>query len=207
MADYSKPVPGVAFSGPNRFLSNMYPANISLQKPVFKFPEACKPYWMHFLSGDIVFKSTEHAYQACKSGDPGYADLILSQDKAVKTKMLAHKLIPSQFSLMERFHDNKVELMRWLNYEKFYQNKHLADKLLATSGEIVEENTWGDTFWGVSGGKGKNMLGKILMEVRDSLRFKKKLGDLMSHADDKPVSAMPDNIRSAQEFSERVRSN
>ena len=42
--------------------------------------------------------------------------------------------------------------------------------LLATGkATLVEGNSWGDTFWGVCRGKGKNMLGKILMRVRKRL--------------------------------------
>lgn len=36
--------------------------------------------------------------------------------------------------------------------------------------ELVEGNTWGDTFWGVCKGKGRNELGKILMKVREEFR-------------------------------------
>lgn len=32
--------------------------------------------------------------------------------------------------------------------------------------ELIEENTWGDTFWGTVNGVGKNKLGLILMDVR-----------------------------------------
>lgn len=44
-------------------------------------------------------------------------------------------------------------------------------QLLATGTRYLEEtNTWGDTYWGVCEGKGLNMLGKTLMQVRDELR-------------------------------------
>jgi len=33
--------------------------------------------------------------------------------------------------------------------------------------ELIEGNKWGDRFWGVCKGKGKNNLGKILMKIRD----------------------------------------
>ena len=32
--------------------------------------------------------------------------------------------------------------------------------------ELVEGNTWNDTLWGVCEGKGRNILGIILMEIR-----------------------------------------
>ena len=54
---------------------------------------------------------------------------------------------------------------------KFKQNPGLAEKLLNTGErELVEGNQWGDTFWGVCSGKGENVLGKILMQVRLEIR-------------------------------------
>ena len=43
--------------------------------------------------------------------------------------------------------------------------------LLKSTGEqeLVEGNSWGDTYWGVCKGEGKNKLGKILMRVRTEL--------------------------------------
>ena len=54
---------------------------------------------------------------------------------------------------------------------KFTQNSELAKKLLETDNKYLEEtNNWGDRFWGVVDGIGKNMLGHVLMEVRRSLQ-------------------------------------
>ena len=36
--------------------------------------------------------------------------------------------------------------------------------------ELVEENTWGDRFWGVCRGEGKNHLGRLLMQVREEMK-------------------------------------
>lgn len=54
------------------------------------------------------------------------------------------------------------------------------EKLCSTTGEIVEWNNWGDTYWGaiatltkdgtivpVEPRKGLNNLGKLLMKIRD----------------------------------------
>jgi predicted NAD-dependent protein-ADP-ribosyltransferase YbiA (DUF1768 family) len=55
--------------------------------------------------------------------------------------------------------------------DKFTRNQDLKEQLIATGNEeLVEGNTWGDIYWGVSRGRGKNMLGKILMRVREELR-------------------------------------
>ena len=48
-----------------------------------------------------------------------------------------------------------------------FRNPHLKELLLATgTAELIEGNTWNDTYWGVCNGKGKNMLGKTLMDCR-----------------------------------------
>ena len=41
--------------------------------------------------------------------------------------------------------------------------------LLAVSEPIIEDNTWGDTYWGRCRGTGSNHLGQILEETRDAL--------------------------------------
>jgi ribA/ribD-fused uncharacterized protein len=67
--------------------------------------------------------------------------------------------------------DVKLGIMRDLVSRKFKQNKDLRLMLEATGDqELVEGNTWNDTFWGVCNGEGCNWLGKILMEVRDGTR-------------------------------------
>ena len=66
--------------------------------------------------------------------------------------------------------DIKLEVMHGLLVQKFWVKTPLAKKLLETgTQELVEGNTWGDTFWGICEGKGKNNLGKLLMKVRSSL--------------------------------------
>lgn len=46
--------------------------------------------------------------------------------------------------------------------------------MLTGDAELIEGNNWGDTFWGVCNGRGENMLGKLLMEIRDYLRAQTK---------------------------------
>ena len=68
------------------------------------------------------------------------------------------------------FFDVKVKLMFDLVTEKFKQNPELKQKLLETGNqELIEGNTWNDTFWGVCNGQGQNWLGKILMLVRSEI--------------------------------------
>lgn len=64
----------------------------------------------------------------------------------------------------------KDDIMYQVVKAKFEQNEDLKEKLLNTEDEYLEEgNTWNDTYWGVCRGRGKNMLGKILMRVRAEL--------------------------------------
>lgn len=54
---------------------------------------------------------------------------------------------------------------------KFFQNESIQSILLQTGNqELIEGNSWRDTYWGVYQGTGKNKLGKILMAVRDELQ-------------------------------------
>jgi len=68
------------------------------------------------------------------------------------------------------FQGRKVSAMREISWAKFSQNTELGNKLLATGERYLEEtNWWGDDTWGVYQGKGENLLGKILMDIRARL--------------------------------------
>lgn len=54
---------------------------------------------------------------------------------------------------------------------KFSQNEDLLKVLLDTTEELVYSST--DNYWGIGGdARGKNMLGRLLMQVRENLRNK-----------------------------------
>ena len=54
---------------------------------------------------------------------------------------------------------------------KFTQHAELRQLLLDTQDAKIIEHTENDDYWGDGGdGKGKNMLGKILMKVREELK-------------------------------------
>lgn len=60
----------------------------------------------------------------------------------------------------------RVKVMRELLAHKFVWPVN-AEPLEATRGSIlIEGNTWGDQFWGVCRGRGENMLGRLLMDIR-----------------------------------------
>lgn len=65
----------------------------------------------------------------------------------------------------------KDDLMRRAVRAKFEQHPDLRAVLLETGDALLVEHTANDAYWGDGGdGTGKNMLGRILMEVREELR-------------------------------------
>ncbi|CAG8542929.1 6197_t:CDS:2 [Funneliformis caledonium] len=64
-----------------------------------------------------------------------------------------------------------VKVMEWVVRCKFEQHRFLARRLLETGDKRLVEHTEVDKFWGDGGdGSGKNMLGEILMRVRQHLK-------------------------------------
>ena len=56
---------------------------------------------------------------------------------------------------------------------KFTQHETLKSLLLSTGEAKIFEHTENDSYWGDGGdGSGKNMLGRILMEIRAELQAK-----------------------------------
>ena len=69
----------------------------------------------------------------------------------------------------------KDSIMEELIRSKF-QDRSLAFMLWSTgSKELIEGNSWHDTYWGMCNGVGRNQLGKILMKIREEIRIKNYL--------------------------------
>lgn len=113
-----------------------------------------------------VYPTVEHAFQAAKTHNPTSRELIRCAPTPSKAKYLGRRV-----TLREDWDEVRLEIMMRLVVEKFDRHPDLAHKLRATGHQaLVEGNTWGDTFWGVYEGNGKNWLGLILMWVRAQLR-------------------------------------
>lgn len=82
------------------------------------------------------------------------------------SKAMANNLRRLGFQKPE-WEDIKIKIMLELLQIKF-QNPEML-KLLKSTGDkyLVEGNDWGDIFWGIDNGVGKNMLGLALMYLRD----------------------------------------
>ena len=115
----------------------------------------------------IPYLNSESAYQACKTLDMEARKEFSSVSGGV-AKRLGRKL-----TIRPNWDDGvtKVECMELCLWAKFQMNPDLKAKLIATGdAELIEGNTWNDTFWGVCNGKGQNILGKLLMEIRKNIQ-------------------------------------
>ena len=136
---------GGALSGERFFLSNFYPHPF-----VFQGRE---------------YPTAEHAFQAAKCVDAAEAERVRQAATPSAAKQVGRRV-----QLRQGWNDIRVDVMREVLEAKF-ADPDLRARLVATgTDELVEENTWNDRFWGRSRGVGKNVLGRLLMDLRDSLR-------------------------------------
>jgi ribA/ribD-fused uncharacterized protein len=109
----------------------------------------------------LSYPSSENAYQAAKYPPEERPQFTVCTPSVSKKLGRLAAINPAA---------SKEEVMLDCLRDKF-TNPDLRQKLLDTGERHLEEtNWWGDTFWGVCDGVGKNMLGKLLMLVRDELR-------------------------------------
>lgn len=146
------------FKNENYFMSNFFEASVSYEGKVYRNAEA--------------------AYQAQK--DPARAGefIMLKGNDA--------KALGSKVTLRSDWEEIKVQVMYEVVEAKFTQNRNLMQKLIQTgNAELVHGNIHRDTFWGIYGGKGENMLGKILMEIRDEqlAARKRKINQAVDYID------------------------
>ena len=112
-----------SFSGEFSWLSNFWPCKI--------------------LYKGILYPSTEHAYQAAKMLTQELKLEIAKLNSPGKAKRFSRGLV-----IRSDFHANKLQIMEAVLRLKF-SNRKLAVKLILTKDrQLIEGNTWNDTFWG-----------------------------------------------------------
>lgn len=131
------------FRGRYYFLSNFYPCTIVID--------------------GFEYQSAEAAFQGQKSVQ--HAHLFTGNITPLEAKRLERR-VPID---VREWNARRLEVMKRVVWAKFAQNPKLRKLLIAVTEPIVEDNTWGDTYWGKCRGVGSNHLGQILQEVRDSL--------------------------------------
>ena len=133
------------FRGEYAFLSNFHRAPFKWQGKLWRTSEAC--------------------FQAAKTRDESLRERIRKAPSPAAAKRLGRRV-----DLRSDWDHVKDDVMHAILQAKFAVPE-LRDALLATGdAELVEANTWGDTYWGVCGGRGRNQLGRTLMRIRDAIR-------------------------------------
>ena len=116
----------------------------------------------------VEWPKSEHYFQAMKFHDADYRRAICSDPNPMTAKKLGQtRKVP----LRPDWDNVKDDIMLVAVREKFRAYPDLAALLLSTGDEDIIEAAPTDYYWGAGRtGSGKNMLGKILMRVRDELR-------------------------------------
>ena len=133
-----------SFNGKYRFLSNFAPCKVTYE--------------------GMEYPSTESAYQAAKTTDTALRKQFHDCEKPGDAKKLGRKIV-----LRPDWEFIKLDVMEQLLRLKFNQPDFKRALLNTGDEELMEGNTWNDTFWGMCKGKGQNHLGKLLMKIRKDL--------------------------------------
>jgi ribA/ribD-fused uncharacterized protein len=133
-----------SFKGEFAFLSNFWPCKVEFE--------------------GMIYPGVEQAFQSAKTLDPAERRPFVDLGPGA-AKRLGRKL-----ALRPDWQEVKVGIMRQCLQSKFADPELRAQLLSTGERQLIEGNRWGDRFWGVCGGTGRNMLGTLLMELRAAIR-------------------------------------
>ncbi len=149
---------------------------MSEQEPIRFYGKSEPCFWLGNFSRDAFmlhgeeWRTSEHLYQALKHStvDGEWAARI----REAKTPRRARELAwEPGHPPREDWDEVKDDAMRLAVLCKFVGNSELEHKLLGTGDCMLIEASPVDFYWGEGEDRtGRNMLGQILMEVRDYLR-------------------------------------
>jgi len=154
----------IRFDGTDHhFMSNFYPFT-----PRAGLMDRYDALEIHYEG--LVYPSSEHAFQAAKTLDEEEREKFQNVPSALISKRMGRKV-----ELREDWEEVKDQVMLDVLRSKF-SDPELRDRLLGTEDAVlVEGNWWHDVEWGVCHcdrcmGRGKNMLGTLLMKVRSEIQ-------------------------------------
>jgi ribA/ribD-fused uncharacterized protein len=134
--------------GENGWMSNFFPARIEID--------------------GVKYITIEHYYQSKKAKTIRYEAWIANAPTPYLAAVAGRALRADRDEIdLKWWEENKVDIMRRALRTKFKQHPDLARLLDMTGDAVLHEDSPTDKFWGK---KGKDMLGKLLMEIRDELR-------------------------------------
>lgn len=113
----------------------------------------------------VTYASNEHYYQSQKANDVRMQIWIGFAPTPFAAMCAGRALRP--WEIVEDWtEEHRIEIMLKGLRAKF-QDPGLRERLLKTGDAIIHENSPRDKFWGK---KGRDLLGKLLMQVRDEIR-------------------------------------
>jgi len=119
-----------------------------------------------------TYPTAEHAYQAGKARKKEVRDWLMAAPSPALLAMAAHGLY--YWDITPGWSTSKFARMKGVLRAKFSQHADLREALLRTGqARLVESATVDNAvnrLWGEVNGVGQNMLGTLLMEVRDEIR-------------------------------------
>ncbi|WP_217607238.1 NADAR family protein [Chitinophaga sp. GbtcB8] len=140
-------------------------------------------WWMApFKVDGITYPTAEHWMMAGKArlfNDTSIIEKILQADTPGAVKQLGREIKTFEPSIWD---EQKFNIVVTGNQHKFSQHKDLKTFLLNTGDRVLVEASPVDTIWGIGMAtdraditnpllwKGENLLGYVLMEVRDKLK-------------------------------------
>jgi ribA/ribD-fused uncharacterized protein len=150
--------PIVRFDKENYYLSNFFPAQLNIRNrttdTVYTFETNEAAFQAAKWSAMLDQSSEAIGAYIRKCSDTHSATLVKRAGRSVKIDV-------------DKWDAMKVYAMSDLVWTKFLQHEDLRQKLIDTGASLlVEGNDWGDVFWGRVDGRGLNVLGSILMNVR-----------------------------------------
>lgn len=141
-------------------------------------------WWMsRFIENGMIYKSAEHYMMEGKARvfhDTEIASQIVAADSPKKVKSLGREIKDYSDKVWDL---HKYHIVKQANFLKFSQNEGLQTFLLDTEGKIIVEASPVDSIWGIGMAednpkinnpnewKGSNLLGCILMEIRDEINY------------------------------------
>ncbi len=133
------------------------------------------------------YPHVEAYYQSRKSDNPEYHKRVLHNKSPAWAKYVGDSRIGSPYiskkswfkkhpeDLRKDWSEIRIEVMKRALYAKFRQHKLLLLSLINTMDAELIEDSEKDPFWGIGiDGKGKNMLGVLLMELMNGFQNERK---------------------------------
>lgn len=113
-----------------------------------------------------IYPTNEHYYQSMKTEDPKIQYWIQTAPSPYLAMKAGRECLRPGKELRDDWEEIKLDIMLKGLRAKF-SDPHLRNRLLATEDAILHEDSPSDMFWGK---KGEDMLGRLLMQVRDEIK-------------------------------------